>query len=91
MKLSADDCTFDCQDAFDTLKQDLSRSVMQASPDFMKHLILAVGTSFDGTGAVLSQLLSLVKESQGQQNTVTSPVELPSSRAGISHFKVVHM
>ena len=56
VKLSEDDWTSECQDAFDTLKRDLSHSVTLAHPDFEKPFILAVDASFDGYGAVLSQL-----------------------------------
>lgn len=56
VKLSADDWTSECQDAFDTLKHDLSHSVTLAHPDFEEPFILAVDASFDGIGAVLSQL-----------------------------------
>jgi len=56
VKLSKDDWTSECQDAFDTLKRDLSHSVTLAHPDFEKPFILAVDASFDGIGAVLSQL-----------------------------------
>ncbi len=56
VKLSADDWTSECQDAFDTLKNDLSHSMTLAHPDFERPFILAVDASFDGIGAVLSQL-----------------------------------
>lgn len=56
VKLSEDDWTFECQDAFDTLKHDLSHSVTLPHPDFEKPFILAVDASFDGIGDVLSQL-----------------------------------
>lgn len=56
MKLTAEDWTTECQNAFETLKHDLSHSVTLALPDFGKPFILAVDASFDGIGAVLSQL-----------------------------------
>ena len=56
MKLSAEAWTTECQGAFDTLKHNLSHSVTLAHPDFEKPFILAVDASFDGIGAVLSQL-----------------------------------
>lgn len=54
VKLSADDWTSKCQDAFDTLKHDLSHSVTLTRPDFEKPFILTVDASFDGIGAILS-------------------------------------
>ncbi|XP_035984622.1 uncharacterized protein LOC118558239 [Fundulus heteroclitus] len=56
VKLSADDWTSECQTAFDTLKNDLSHSATLAHPDFERAFILAVDASFDGIGAVLSQI-----------------------------------
>ncbi|KAI4872904.1 hypothetical protein NFI96_001931 [Prochilodus magdalenae] len=56
VKLSADDWTPECQIAFDTLKHDLTHSVTLAHPDFNEPFILAVDASFDGIGAVLSQV-----------------------------------
>lgn len=56
VKLSAEDWTAECMHAFDILKHDLSHSVTLAHPDFGEPFILAVDASFDGIGAVLSQL-----------------------------------
>uniref|UniRef100_A0A3B1J1Z4 Gypsy retrotransposon integrase-like protein 1 n=1 Tax=Astyanax mexicanus TaxID=7994 RepID=A0A3B1J1Z4_ASTMX len=56
VKLSADDWSSECQNAFDTLKHDLTHSVTLAHPDFNEPFILAVDASFDGIGAVLSQI-----------------------------------
>ena len=39
VRLSPDDRTSECQDAFDTLKRDLSHSVTLAQPDFEKPFI----------------------------------------------------
>ncbi|KAJ8349066.1 hypothetical protein SKAU_G00276550 [Synaphobranchus kaupii] len=56
VKLTPDDWTPECQNAFDTLKHDLLHTVTLAHPDFGKPFILAVDASFDGIGAVISQL-----------------------------------
>lgn len=56
VKLSPTDWTDICQKAFDTLKEDLLASVTLAHPDFDRDFILAVDASFDGLGAVLSQI-----------------------------------
>lgn len=56
MKLTPEDWTPECQDSFDTLKHDLLHTVTLAHPDFGKPFILAVDASFDGIGAVISQL-----------------------------------
>lgn len=56
VKLSPTDWTDKCQKAFDTLKEDLLASVTLAHPDFDRDFILAVDASFDGLGAVLSQI-----------------------------------
>lgn len=58
VKLTPADWTEACQTAFETLKRDLMTRVTLAHPDFKASFILAVDTSFDGTGAVLSQLPS---------------------------------
>lgn len=56
VKLTQSDWTEECQCAFETLKHDLLTSVTLAHPDFDDHFILAVDASFDGLGAVLSQI-----------------------------------
>ena len=55
-KLTPSDWTPLCCDAFQTLKSDLANSVTLAHPDFNEPFILAVDASFDGMGAVLSQV-----------------------------------
>lgn len=55
-RLSPADWTDACQNAFETLKHDLMTSVTLAHPDFNAPFILAVDASYDGIGAVLSQL-----------------------------------
>ena len=55
-KLTPTDWTPACQQAFETLKSDLLQSVTLAHPMFDQPFILAVDTSFDGVGAVLSQV-----------------------------------
>ncbi|XDV11309.1 hypothetical protein PO909_000279 [Leuciscus waleckii] len=57
LKLSPADWTTDCEEALHTLKLELTRNVTLAHPDFDQHFILAVDASFDGVGAVLSQVL----------------------------------
>ncbi|KAG1925166.1 interleukin-1 receptor accessory protein-like 1-A [Pimephales promelas] len=56
VKLTPSDWTEECKCAFETLKHDLLTSVTLAHPDFDGHFILAVDASFDGLGAVLSQI-----------------------------------
>lgn len=56
VRLTPADWTDGCQNAFETLKHDLVTSVTLAHPDFKALFILAVDASFDGIGAVLSQL-----------------------------------
>lgn len=56
VKLSPEDWTSECCTAFETLKQDLLHSVTLAHPDFSHAFILSVDASFDGIGAVLSQV-----------------------------------
>ncbi|KAL1278977.1 hypothetical protein QQF64_025650 [Cirrhinus molitorella] len=56
VKLSPEHWTSDCQTAFETLKQDLLHSVTLAHPDFSHPFVLSVDTSFDGIGALLSQV-----------------------------------
>lgn len=56
VKLSPTDWTDECREAFRTLKHELVHSVALAHPDFDAPFILAVDASFDGLGAVLSQL-----------------------------------
>lgn len=56
VKLSHEDWTSECNTAFETLKQDLLHSVTLAHPDFSHPFILSVDASFDGIGAVLSQV-----------------------------------
>ncbi|RXN38043.1 Retrovirus-related Pol polyprotein from transposon 412 [Labeo rohita] len=55
-KLSPTDWTDKCQEAFDTLKEDLLTSVTLAHPDFNREFLLAIDASFDGLGAVVSQI-----------------------------------
>ena len=55
-KLTPTDWTPDCQQAFEVLKSDLLQSVTLAHPMFDQTFILAVDMSFDGVGAVLSQI-----------------------------------
>lgn len=57
VKLKPDDWTPECNTAFEALKHDLSHAVTLSHPDFGRPFILAVDASFDGIGAVLSQLL----------------------------------
>lgn len=56
VRLSPADWTVECREAFKTLKHELVHSVTLAHPDFNAPFILAVDASFDGLGAVLSQL-----------------------------------
>lgn len=56
VKLSPLDWTKECKEAFQTLKQDLMSSVTLAHPDFDEPFILSIDASFDGIGAVLSQV-----------------------------------
>lgn len=56
VKLSPTDWTDECSESFRTLKHELVHSVTLAHPDFNAPFILAVDASFDGLGAVLSQL-----------------------------------
>ncbi len=56
VKLSPEDWTSECRTAFETLKQDLLHSVTLAHPYFIHPFILSVDASFDGIGAVLSQV-----------------------------------
>ncbi|KAI3362992.1 hypothetical protein L3Q82_011518 [Scortum barcoo] len=76
VKLSPTDWTDGCRDAFRTLKHDLVHSVMLAHPDFDAPFILAVDTSFDGLGAVLSQL---------PPGKIARPVAFASSLAWWGH------
>ena len=55
-KLTPADWTPACQRAFEVLKSDLLQSVTLAHPMFDQPFILAVDASFDGVGAVLSQI-----------------------------------
>ena len=56
VRLSPSDWTDECREAFRVLKHDLMHSVTLAHPDFDSPFILAVDASFDGLGAVLSQV-----------------------------------
>lgn len=56
VKLSPEDWTSECPTDFETLKQDLLHSVTLAHPDFSHAFILSVDASFNGIGAVLSQV-----------------------------------
>lgn len=55
-KLTSVDWTDDCKNAFQQLKAMLLECVILAHPDFDELLILSVDASFDGLGAVLSQV-----------------------------------
>ncbi|KAL0152835.1 hypothetical protein M9458_051856, partial [Cirrhinus mrigala] len=57
IKLSPADWATDCEEALHTLKRELTKNVTLAHPDFDQPFILAVDASFDGVGAVLSQVL----------------------------------
>lgn len=57
LKLSPADWTADCEEALHTLKLELTKNVTLAHPDFDRPFVLAVDASFDGVGAVLSQVL----------------------------------
>ncbi|KAG1930484.1 retrotransposable element [Pimephales promelas] len=56
VKLSPVDWTSERRTAFESLKRDLLHSVTLAHPDFGRDFILSVDASFDGIGAVLSQV-----------------------------------
>lgn len=58
LKLSPADWKVDCEEALHTLKLELTKNVTLAHPDFDRPFVLAVGASFDGVGAVLSQVLA---------------------------------
>lgn len=55
-ELTPSDWTPACQSAFEALKSDLLLSVILAHPLFDQPFILAIDASFDGVGAVLSQV-----------------------------------
>lgn len=55
-KLTPSDWTPACQQAFEVLKMELLQSVTLAHPFFDQPFILAIDASFDGVGAVLSQV-----------------------------------
>lgn len=48
--------TADCQGAFDQLKQDLVSANILAYADFAQPFKLCTNASFDGLGAILSQV-----------------------------------
>lgn len=54
--LIASDWTAACKESFQTLKDELACSVILTHPNFSEPFILAVDASFDGIGAVLSQV-----------------------------------
>uniref|UniRef100_A0A8C5H551 Gypsy retrotransposon integrase-like protein 1 n=1 Tax=Gouania willdenowi TaxID=441366 RepID=A0A8C5H551_GOUWI len=54
--LTPSDWTAACRDSFQALKTDLVSGVILAHPNFDEPFILAVDASFDGIGAVLSQV-----------------------------------
>lgn len=54
--LMASDWTAACKESFQTLKNELACSVTLTHPNFSEPFILAVDASFDGIGAVLSQV-----------------------------------
>lgn len=56
--LMASDWTAVCKESFRTLKNELACSVTLTHPNFSEQFILAVDASFDGIGAVLSQVPS---------------------------------
>lgn len=55
-KLTSADWTPACQHAFECLKSELLQSAVLAHPFFDQPFVLAVDASFDGVGAVLSQV-----------------------------------
>lgn len=55
-KLSADDWTDECRQAFQQLKQALMDQVVLAHPNFSEPFLLSVDASSNGLGAVLSQV-----------------------------------
>uniref|UniRef100_A0A3Q1FAW3 Gypsy retrotransposon integrase-like protein 1 n=1 Tax=Acanthochromis polyacanthus TaxID=80966 RepID=A0A3Q1FAW3_9TELE len=54
--LRPSDWTAACRESFQALKNELTHSVTLAHPNFSEPFILAVDASFDGIGAVLSQV-----------------------------------
>lgn len=55
-KLTADDWSPACEEAFYRLKEELVNCAVLAHPDFSRPFILSVDASLDGLGAVLSQV-----------------------------------
>ena len=55
-KLTSADWTLECNQALQNLKGALLDNVILAHPDFSKPFILSTDASFDGLGAVLSQV-----------------------------------
>lgn len=55
-KLTADDWSPACEEAFYKLKEELLNCAVLAHPDFSRPFILSVDASLDGLGAVLSQV-----------------------------------
>ena len=55
-KLSPNDWTPECNDAFEALKCALAQDVCLAHPDFSRPFILSTDASLNGLGAVLSQV-----------------------------------
>ena len=55
-KLYASDWTSEQEQAFESLKSSLVRSVVLAHPDFTRPFLLSTDASLDGIGAVLSQV-----------------------------------
>lgn len=78
VKLSQADWTDECRDSFETLKHELLHSVTLAHPDFNAPFILAVDASFDGLGAVLSQL--------PPDGRIARPVAFASKTLSHAHF-----
>lgn len=78
VKLSQADWTDECRDSFETLKHELFHSVTLAHPDFNAPFILAVDASFDGLGAVLSQL--------PPDGRIARPVAFASKTLSHAHF-----
>lgn len=55
-RLCPEDWTSECQESLDKLKYVLSHAITLAHPNFEKPFLLATDASFDGLGAVLSQV-----------------------------------
>lgn len=64
-----------CQEAFETLKYELTHSVVLAYPDFSKPFILDTDASDVGIGAVLSQNIDGVEKVVAYYSTTHTPQE----------------